>query len=116
MIKKIWTVAGLAFLLVIMLFVIPINTSPENCHKIADTAEYFEAGSSHDIIVRLKNVDGYFYINRGLERGLTIDQLNNELQGREIELWYARSWKMKGGHVTKLQTVGKDVYNEWSIR
>jgi len=54
-----------------------------------------------------------YYINRGLERGLTMLDLQQQLLGQKIVLWHAQSWQTSGGHITQVKIGGEVVYNEW---
>jgi hypothetical protein len=40
----------------------------------------------------LKNKNGYPYINRGLQVGLNIEELNNKLKGQEVLIKFVDHW------------------------
>lgn len=47
------------------------------------------AGSSFDVVLKLEGDDRMYYINRGLENGLTIEGLRKDLLQKEVLLKYA---------------------------
>lgn len=73
--------------------------------------------SSKDIIFILKNNPTKFYINRGLENGLEIENLKEKLIGKTINVKYPRQWtpldwNNSGRHISKLEYNGEVFFNE----
>ena len=93
----------------------PVDTSKENSVQYAGVVESITEGPSYDIVFTMKDHPHTYYINRGLERGLDLASLQAELTGEQIELWYAKSWPMNGGHMTHLKHEGQVVFNEWKL-
>ena len=91
----------------------PVDISKDNCVLVKGTAVRIFEGPSYDIVFKLKEYDRVFYINRGIEQGLSVKGLQNDLLGQQVELWYAKSWPFDGGHMTQLQRRGKILYSEW---
>lgn len=73
--------------------------------------------SGQDIIFILKNNPTKFYINRGLENGLDIENLKEKLIGKTIIVKYPRhwtplDWHNRGRHISKLEYNGEVFFNE----
>jgi len=100
--------------LAFMVFVIgPVDTSRANSVQFTGVISAIEEGSSYDIIFHFEDHPDRYYINRGLERGLTLQDLKNQLVGKEVILWHAKSWPGMGGHMTRLMHNDKVLFNEW---
>lgn len=106
---------GLLVLLPFLLIALfqPVDISRDNCKQITGIVEQIAEGTSYDIFFRLKDNPNRYYINRGLERGLTLPTLQQQLLGKEIDLWHAQSWQTSGGHITQVQIGEEVVYSEW---
>lgn len=70
---------------------VPVAT-PENTVSHFDYVEYVFEGPSSDIVFNLKDRQGYPYINRGLQRGLDLDVLKQELTNKYIEMKFVKHW------------------------
>ena len=102
------------FFIASLVFVIgPVDTSKENSIEVkGEIMEIFE-GPSYDIVFMLADRSTTYYINRGIERGLTIQQLEDQLLGEQVNLWYAKSWPMEEGLITLLALHGDVLFSEW---
>ena len=72
--------------------------------------------NSKDINLRIGD-EGYYYINRGLESGLSEASLKNKIMDKEITIHYADHWTPldpKGimRHVARLSFGEEVIYNE----
>ncbi len=94
-------------------FLQPVDTSKENCLQVAGIVEQLEEAGTKDIVFRLRDNPNLFYINRGLERGLTLPQLEQQLIGKKISLWHARSWQSTSQHIAHVQLGKEVIYSEW---
>lgn len=72
-----------------------------------------------DITFHMANLEGRsYYINRGVESGLNIKQLEKELLGKDIIIYYHRhSWNIinyrdRIRHICELRTADKVYYTE----
>ncbi len=103
--KKIFIVLlVLALLFIVTLYFVKIDTSQENSIMIeAEIIEIFE-GPSYDILFRLRNNSNNYYINRGIESGLVVKDLNNDLLFTEVKIWYADHWIGSPYHITRLES------------
>lgn len=104
-------------ILVLAFFVIvigPVDTSRENSIQYAGVVESIHEGGTLDVVFRLRDHHNTFYINRGLEQGLDLEQLKADLIGEKVVLWYAKSWVSgEGGHITRLMHEEQVLFSEW---
>ncbi len=106
---------GLLFLYVsFLVFVVgPTDVTPANCRQIHGEVKAIGEAGTNDVTIELTDHSAYFYINRGLERGLDLGDLRTHLLGQQIQLWHAKSWPLRGGHVVQLQVGDDIIYSEW---
>lgn len=76
----------------------------------------FESGSK-DLSIILAGNKTRFYVNRGLERGLTIGETGAALLGREVLLKYPKYWtpldpQNSIRHVSKIEIDGQTIFTE----
>lgn len=74
-------------------------------------------GGPSDVSIYIKGDNSYYYINRGLEKGLQLGDLQSNLVGQHCTLFYADHWTPLDPfgthrHVTKIQVKETAVYNE----
>ena len=99
---------------VFLIFIIgPVDNSRENSVQIKDVVKNVWEDGAKDAAFALQEHGHGFYINRGLERGLSLNVLREELLGKEVSLWYARAWPLSGRHITRLEYDGRLIHNEW---
>ncbi len=106
--------AFFALLVLAFLSCIISNPRPEDCKivevKIGDLSE----GGVNDIVFHSNNGDR-FYINRGLEQGLNLEDLNNLVVNKSVTLHLA---KVLGGrvvseHISQLALNDSIIYTEF---
>lgn len=89
------------------------NPRPENC--VVETVKIVKIieGSSYDIVFHDNGTD-FYYINRGLEKGLNLDSLNAKVLNKTVTLYLA---KIIGGvtseHISQLEVDGDTIYTEF---
>lgn len=93
----------------------PVPVLPEEELAVVNgrITQVLEAGT-HDIVFKLKNGDQY-YINRGTEKGLDVDELKMQLKGQMVTIKYPdvkRLIPTKAQHLSKLEFQGKSIYSE----
>ncbi|WP_343909953.1 hypothetical protein [Aquimarina litoralis] len=93
------------------------DVQPDDVIEITGVVAKVEEKSGFDIAITLENDDHYYYINRGLERGLTIQQLQEELIGKKVTLYSIHRWTIFTrdkimGHVSKLTVDDRIIFNE----
>ncbi len=96
-------------------FVIENPTSESSDVIETKTIVSISEGTSHDIVFKDAQSD-YYYINRGLERGLNLDSLNAKVLNKTVTLHLA---KVLGGlatseHISQLAVDGVIVYTEFN--
>jgi len=111
--------AGLCLLLVALIFVTLRPLAPatvRNTEEVQATLIRISEGTSHDLLIELKDDPNHYYINRGLEQGLHLQELKNELEGKEIRLRYIKHWSLlnpvgRARPLAQLSADGKAIFN-----
>ena len=114
-----WTVIGVLIMPIllftlVMILKVPIKPESELLAIEGMVTSIFEGGVK-DVCFRLEGDKNVYYINRGLENGLVLEQLQNQLIGKEVIIKYPEHWFMKKArtiHVSILRSEGKTLYNE----
>jgi hypothetical protein len=96
---------------------VPIVTENEAL-SISGTVEKLFAGSTNDIVIKLRDNKTRYYINRGTERGLNIDSLKNKILNKPVVLKYPDYWtpldpNNKVIHISKVETESEVLFNEF---
>ncbi|WP_405209261.1 hypothetical protein [Aquimarina sp. LLG6339-5] len=119
---KIWFAC--AFVLFIIFITIafqtfkPIqNVQPDDVIKITGVVSKIEERSGFDIAITLENDPHYYYINRGLEYGLTIEELQDQILNKKVVLYPIHRWTIFTpdkimGHIAKLMIDDQVIFNE----
>ena len=105
-----------AFLAVLILRQVPIVSENKALVERGVVKNIFE-GPENDIVFKLENNNHIFSINRGLEKGLTIEELRRTLVGNEVVIkypkhWTPLDWNNKGHHISKVETDKEIIFNE----
>jgi len=116
-----WTLGVLSTLFILFIFYLifivrigPVDTSKVNSIEVTGIADDFYEGGVKDLVVKLKNDDAIYYINRALENGFNLEKIKRELLGKEITLWHAKSRSRNGGgHMMQLKYQDSIYYTEW---
>lgn len=90
------------------------NPTLAGCDIIEITASRVYEGSSKDVMISAPNGDTY-YINRGLEAGLTIDDVKKKILNKKVILHLPRIMydKMTSKHIAHISTKTKVIYSEY---
>ena|SRR5688572_6473531 len=106
--KKI-VVASVFFILMTVLGIIfrPIRqVSSENSMRASGTIEKVLEAGNDNIVFKLKDDDRFYMIDEALEKGLTFHELQEELSGKSVEIYYVKRWTpvdpLRVKHVTKV--------------
>ncbi len=91
------------------------NPHPEDCIIQEIIITEISEGTSNDIVIKDGGFD-YFYINRGLEKGLTLKYLNNTLLNKKVTLHLPKFWIGTSEHIAQLSIVNEIVYTEFSTK
>lgn len=117
--RTILLLVALFLLLLIGTALRPIDIPDNESKCIIQTgsvSHIYEDGNS-DISIKLKESNSTYYINRGLERGLSIDDLKDQLLGEQVTIKYPKQWTIldpqgKIKHMSVLIHDGCEIYNE----
>ena len=95
---------------------VPIVSEDEALVEVGKVVSIYEGGVK-DVVFRLENNSRTFYINRGLENGLHLDQLQSELIGKELtfkypDYWTPLDWNNNIKHLSKVEYEGVVIFNE----
>lgn len=117
--KWLWIPATIFAGLIIYSFRPLPKAEPSNCVAVkATVAEVRKGEGPGDIVVTLEGNDGYYYINRGLDYGIDLNEISNQLMNKPVNLYYIRHWSLlnmngKTRHVARIEVGGEVVYDEW---
>lgn len=110
------TLLGFIGIAVLILRPVPIPEE-KNCLIASGTVvRIYEAGVK-DVAFQLKSHGSLFYVNRGVERGLDLDNLRSKLIGHEITIKYPKYWTpLDPGnttrHISKIESEGEIIFSE----
>lgn len=113
----IFGILPLALIGLIFLGMVPIPDSIDECHRVEGIVdEIWEAGEK-DIVFRLYDHEKVYYINRGLEQGLTLEDLRKKLLQRKVIIYHPKYWAPLdpngySKHLSKLMLKDEVIYNE----
>jgi len=93
------------------------NVQSDDVLEIHGVVTKIEEGSGFDIVITLENDSHYYYINRGLQLGLTIEELQNQLLHKKVTLYSIHRWTIftrdgNMGHIAKLIIGDHIIFNE----
>jgi len=121
MYKKIilWFFGILALLFILfvfyMIFIVkigPVNTAKDKSIEVTGVVDSLYEGGVKDLVFKLKNDSNIYYINRALENGFDLHEMNATLLGKEVIIWHAKS-RRGGGHMMQLKFQDSIYYTEW---
>lgn len=83
---------GAIFVLGAMIFR-PVPIPPfEECLHVEGEVSKIYGTEEYDIVFFLKDHDTRYYINRGMQQGLSPDQLKTDLVGEVVSIYYPKYW------------------------
>ena len=88
------------------------NPKPEECEIVTATIASITEGSSFDIVLH-DSAGDYYYINRGLEQGLTLQGLKNSVLNKEATLHLPKFAIGTSEHIAQLTVDGTVLYTEF---
>lgn len=103
----------------VILSLLPVPKLPENELTVVKgtVSDIFEAGEM-DIVFTLKENGVQYYINRGIEQGLSIEKLKEDLIMQKVTIKYPEYWTplkfTNTHHLSKLIFEGQVIYTEVS--
>jgi len=90
----------------------------DDCYVVTGKIKHVKAIKGiNDIVFYLHDIDKQFYINRGLEAGLTKESLDT-LKGMEVTIYPVDHWTLldpnhKNEHVARVEAGGKVIFSEF---
>lgn len=119
---KIWFICAFLVFIAFMAAAVqtfkPIrNVQPDEVMEITKKVIEIKEGSGYDIIIALENDHHQYYINRGLELGFTVEQLNTSILNKTVTLYCIERWTIFTpdkvmGHISKILAEDKVIFNE----
>ncbi|GAB5398745.1 MAG: hypothetical protein Aureis2KO_03300 [Aureisphaera sp.] len=105
----------LVFLIPLLLYSwVIVNPKPENCEVLEITASKVYEGGDKDIMVAAPNGD-FYYINRGLEQGLTIEGIKKKIKNKKVTLHLPKQLfgAVTSNHIAQLTCRDEIVFTEF---
>lgn len=108
---------SLCFIVAILIFrPVPIVTEDKAISITGIVSEIY-SNKGNDIIFIVENTNQKFYINRGLENNLELEDLKNKLIGQAVTMkypkyWTPLDWNNSIRHISKLEFRDKVLFNE----
>ncbi|MEN0048610.1 MAG: hypothetical protein AAF806_16230 [Bacteroidota bacterium] len=106
------------FVFVAMVFrPVPMNQTEAECELVEGTVTHIWEGGIKDVVFSLEESDKKFYINRGLENGLELEALKQQLIGERVQIYYPDYWTPldpndEVKHLSKLVHGEEVIYSE----
>lgn len=95
---------------------VPIVSESKAISEIGIVKEIY-SNKGNDVIFIMLNTDRKFYINRGLENGLELNNLKEKLIGNSIVMkypkyWTPLDWNNSIRHISKVEFKNEIIFNE----
>ena len=95
---------------------VPIVFESKAISEIGIVKEIY-SNKGNDVIFIMLNTDRKFYINRGLENGLELNNLKEKLIGNSIVMkypkyWTPLDWNNSIRHISKVEFKNEIIFNE----
>ena len=118
-IKKITLVSLILIVSIIAVLIfrpVPIVSESKAISEIGIVKEIY-SNKGNDVIFIMLNTDRKFYINRGLENGLELNNLKEKLIGNSIVIkypkyWTPLDWNNSIRHISKVEFKNEIIFNE----
>jgi phosphopantothenate synthetase len=94
------------------------SVNSDDCVLISGKIVSIEEGTSNDIQIRLENDSHYYYINRGLEKGVNLKQLSSKVLNKTVTLYCPNRWTIVSPdgivpHISRMEKGTSVVYSEF---
>lgn len=107
-------------IIVVLFFIFrPTAIDRKNSVSINATVTRVGEGSQNNIIVGLERGDGTYYISHGIDNGVNIDSLRQEVLNKEVTILYLKSSFAAGfspqanlRYITEVRIGNKIIYSE----
>ena len=107
----------LIFIMAVLIFrPVPIVSEDKAISESGIVKEIY-SNKGNDVIFVMENTERRFYINRGLENGLELNNLKEKLIGNEIVVkypnyWTPLDWNNSVRHISKVEFKDEILFNE----
>lgn len=107
----------LIFIIAVLIFCpVPIVSENKAISESGIVKEIY-SNKGNDVIFVMENTERRFYINRGLENGLELNNLKEKLIGNAIvvkypKYWTPLNWNNSVRHISKVEFNDEIVFNE----
>ena len=88
------------------------NPQPDECIVQEIIVTEIKEGTSNDIVIKDEGTD-YYYINRGLEKGMHLEDLKANLLNKKVTLHLPKFWFVTSEHIAQLKINNTIVYSEF---
>ncbi|MEM9680836.1 MAG: hypothetical protein AAF901_10980 [Bacteroidota bacterium] len=88
------------------------NPQPEECDIVTAKIVKITEGSSYDIVFHDTDSD-FYYINRGLEQGLNLDDLNVKVLNKTVTLHLPKLALGTSNHIAQLAIGDEVIFTEF---
>ena len=114
---SIFFVCGILILGFLIIKPVPIVAEEKAVVVQGLVVDIFEGGVK-DVVFKLNDDNSSYYINRGLEYGLIIEDFKEKLVGNQVILkypqyWTPLDWNNKIRHISKLEFNDEVLFNEF---
>jgi len=89
------------------------NPDPEECEVIEITVARIYEGGVKDIVFAEDNGD-FYYINRGLEQGHTLEGMEQQVLNKKVTLHLAKTITGTSNHIAQLALENEVIYTEFN--
>ena len=118
-ITKYFLIISLSIFLIIAILIfrpVPIVSESKAIAENGIVSKIY-SNKGNDIVFVMENSGRRFYINRGLENGLALNNLREKLIGNSITVkypkyWTPLDWNNRVRHISKVEFNGEALFNE----
>lgn len=89
------------------------NPSPAECEIIELTVKEISEGGVKDIVFK-ENSSDLYYINRGLEQGFTIEELEDKVLNKKVTLHLVNTWMGTSNHIAQVALGEEIIFTEFN--
>ncbi|MEJ7693565.1 hypothetical protein [Daejeonella sp.] len=114
-----WTIAGVIAIFALGIMTIrPVPILPEeDLMVLKGKVVGIHEGGVKDVTIKLEGRNEIFYVNRGLERGLNLQELQAQLINQDVLIKYPDHWTLlnfnkNSVHISKIEHHGETVFSE----
>jgi hypothetical protein len=95
------------------------SKSKSTCKRISGIVTSIYEDGTKDAVIQISGQNKVFYINRAIEKNLSISSLTQKLVGKEVDILYADNWSPLGSigeskSISELSAGEEKVYSEFT--